>query len=150
VSGAGTKECPFCAETIKAAAVLYRFCGRDLPPPGSGIVRTPISRPAPPAGTVVSAGGIDPAEIVGLLSALVGKSLALYGLAREVSGAVRRWSEEGACRGDMAANGRSGYLPPAAAGSGYWHRRSAVRERPAGAHSEWSAATGLTRPRAAV
>jgi len=29
-----TRPCPFCAETIKAAAVLCRFCGRDLPTQG--------------------------------------------------------------------------------------------------------------------
>lgn len=27
----GAKTCPYCAETLKAKAVVCRFCGRDLP-----------------------------------------------------------------------------------------------------------------------
>lgn len=39
-----TKTCPFCAETIKAEALVCRCCGRTLPPPSVQGVRQNMRR----------------------------------------------------------------------------------------------------------
>lgn len=77
MSGSETKACPFCAETIQAAARLCRFCGRDLPLPPTSAVVAPMLTPAAPA-AASDAAVLDQAELLELLTPQVQKSLVLY------------------------------------------------------------------------
>jgi hypothetical protein len=45
---ADTKQCPFCAEDIKAAAIVCKHCGRDLQPVlTSELLAAPVAPPQP-------------------------------------------------------------------------------------------------------
>lgn len=57
ISVSDTRDCPYCAETIKKAAIVCRFCGRDVP-------AAPDEAVAPTAASTVKPLLLDSGRIV--------------------------------------------------------------------------------------